>query len=113
MTKFLAQTIGGQNGFTVSGLPNQIQTIDSLSLQKIVSWAITLTLSVAVLLTLVFLLVGGLKWIMSQGDKKQLEGAQKTIQYAIIGLVVILLSFFIINFIGLLFGVNLLSVILN
>lgn len=113
MTKFLALTIGGDTGFTVTGLPSQIQAINSLSLQAIISWAITLTLSVAVILTLVFLIVGGLKWIISGGDKKQLEGAQKTIQYAIIGLVVILLSFFIINFIGLLFGVNLLNVILK
>jgi|SRR5581483_4022876 len=49
----------------------------------------------------VFLIViGGIKLINSGGDPKQLEGAKKTITYALVGLVLILSSFLIINFIS-------------
>lgn len=49
---------------------------------------------------LFFILYSGFKFVTSGGDPKQVDGAKKTATFAIIGLVVILLSFFIINFIG-------------
>lgn len=49
----------------------------------------------------VFIIVmSGIKFITSGGDPKQVEGAKGTLTYAIIGLVLILLSFFIINIIA-------------
>ena len=111
--KLLALSIGG-NQLT---LPSQINTLvgnvsnlgGSNSLQGIISFVLSLLLTVSVLLAFFFILFGGVRWIMSQGDKKQLENAQKTILYAIIGLVVVLLSFFIINLIGFAFNVSLLN----
>lgn len=50
-------------------------------------------------ITLVFLLLGAIKFITSRGDPKAIQGAQKTMTYAIIGAVLILLSFAIINII--------------
>lgn len=47
-----------------------------------------------------FLLYGGLRFILSGGDKTAVDGARKTITYAIIGLIVVLTSFFIVNFIA-------------
>lgn len=49
---------------------------------------------------LFFVLLAGFKFITSGGDAKQVEGARKTLTYAIIGLVVIILSFAIINLIA-------------
>lgn len=49
---------------------------------------------------LFFVILAGFKFITSSGDPKQVEGARQTLTYAIIGLVVILLSFFIINLIA-------------
>lgn len=49
---------------------------------------------------------GGIKFITSRGDNKQLEGARKTITYAVIGALVVLFSVFIINFIGTVTGVT-------
>lgn len=54
----------------------------------------------------ILLLVGGFKFITSGGDPKAVEGAQKTITYAIIGLVVILLSFLILVLIRAVTGVD-------
>lgn len=49
---------------------------------------------------LFFVFFAGFKFLTSGGDAKQVEGARKTLTYAIIGLVVILLSFAIINLIS-------------
>ena len=46
---------------------------------------------------LVFLIWGGSKLLRSQGDQKQVQSARQTITYAIIGLVLVFLSFFIVN----------------
>lgn len=52
------------------------------------------------------ILISGIKLITSGGDPKQVEGAKKTLTFAIIGLVIILLSFFIISIIGYITGVE-------
>lgn len=49
---------------------------------------------------LFFIILGGIKLMLSQGDPKQVEGARHTLTYAILGLVLILLSFLILNFIS-------------
>lgn len=101
--KELALTI---NGYSQLTLPGQIDP-NRFSLQGIISFVVMSLLVVAILLSFFFLIFGGLKWILSQGDKKQVEEAQKTITFAIIGLVVALLSFFIINLVGFAFRVPL------
>ncbi len=53
-----------------------------------------------------FVLLAGFKFVTSGGDAKQVEGARKTLTYAIIGLIVVLLSYAIINFIGQATGVT-------
>ena len=108
--KLLALSIGSNSLPTYRIDVPVLTSINKLHLQDILRFAITILLTASVLLALFFLIFGGLRWILSQGDKKQLEEAQKTIQFAIVGLVLVLLSFFIINFIGFLFGVSLLKV---
>lgn len=49
---------------------------------------------------LVMIVVGGYKLLTSGGDPKGVEGGKNVITYAIIGLVIALLSVFIINFIA-------------
>lgn len=61
-------------------------------------------------ITTVFLIIyAGIRFIFSRGDSKQLEEARKVITYAIIGLVTVLFSFFIINLIGRITGVTCLA----
>ena len=55
---------------------------------------------------LFFIILSGIKMITSGGDQKQLEGARKTLTWAIVGLVIIFLSFFIINVIAGITGVS-------
>ncbi|HXS14727.1 MAG TPA: hypothetical protein VN711_01240 [Candidatus Saccharimonadales bacterium] len=104
----LALSIGG----TPIPLPGPIQNISNSAGpfgQTLIQHGINILLYVAIILTLVFVLIGGMKWMLSQGDKKQVEEAQKTITYAVIGLIVMFLSFFIINIIGFAFGAHLIG----
>jgi len=48
---------------------------------------------------MVFLLIGGIRYIFSQGDEDQAAQAKNTILYAIIGLIVIGLAAVVVNFI--------------
>ena len=54
----------------------------------------------------VMFVVGGFKFLMSGGDQKQLQSAQQTLTYAIIGLVVIVLGYLILRTIQVFTGVN-------
>lgn len=56
------------------------------------------------IVALFFIIFSGLKFITSGGDPKALEGARKTFTFAIVGLLVVLFSFFIIRFIGTITG---------
>lgn len=70
--------------------------------QNLVNWALILAGVVAVFL----IIISGYKFISSGGDAKQVEGARQTLTYAIIGLLVVFLSFFIINIISGVTGVT-------
>jgi hypothetical protein len=62
---------------------------------------------IAVLIALAFLIFGGIKWIISGGDKAGVEGARNMIVAALVGLVVVFLSYFILNLLLGFFGLGL------
>ena len=51
------------------------------------------------IISIVMLIFGGLRYITSGGDSKKVTDAKNTILYAIVGLVIALLSFAIVNFV--------------
>ena len=103
--KLIALSVGPYNIST----PGQISAINALSLNSLLRWIITLALSVAILLSFIFVVIAGLRWMLSQGDKKAVDEARKTLTLAIGGLVLAFLSFFIVNLIGYAFGIPLLG----
>jgi hypothetical protein len=64
---------------------------------NVVGAVITLLFVIAVIIALGFLIWGGIKWILSGGDKGAVESARNTIVAAIVGLVIVFLSYFILN----------------
>lgn len=70
---------------------------------------IELLLVGAVLLSLFFIIRGGINMMTSGGDKEKFQRGRERVRYAIIGLIVIFLSFLLVNILGTLFGINLLS----
>lgn len=76
--------------------------------QQLLSNGINLIFAAAAILALVFLIMGGIKWLTSQGEKEGVNKARETIVAAIVGLVIIFLSYLIVNFVLSLFvGVSL------
>ncbi len=63
--------------------------------QTIANTLIFLVGAIAVL----FLIVGGLRYAVSNGDPKNVEAAKNTITYAIVGIVVAILSFAAVQFV--------------
>jgi hypothetical protein len=47
----------------------------------------------------IMLIIGGLRYVLSTGDDKQVVGAKNTILYSIIGIVVAILAFAAVNFV--------------
>lgn len=64
---------------------------------------------VAGLLVLGLLILGGLSYITSQGDKMQVDKAQKILTYALVGFVIIVASYAIARVIETVFGVAIVS----
>lgn len=49
--------------------------------------------------SVIFLIIGGLRYVISQGDSKNVTAAKDTILYAVIGIVVAVVSFALVSFV--------------
>lgn len=101
--KDLALTIPGPSG------PLEVKSpggIGSFSLDKLLSVGITALFTFAIVLTLFFLIYGGISYITSGGDKQKVANARQKLTYTVVGLIIVFLAFFIVNFIGSLFGIT-------
>jgi hypothetical protein len=76
---------------------------------SLISAIINLILVLAGIVAFMFLLWGGLQWILAGGDKEGTEKARKRITAALIGLVVVFSAYAIIQLVGAFLGVNLLQ----
>lgn len=81
-----------------------VATIEDLGtlFQRVVGFA----LGFAGIVLFILLIIGGFKYITSGGDPKAVEGARKTLTYAIAGLLVILLSYLVLVLIKEITGVD-------
>lgn len=68
---------------------------------NVISWLFALSGVVALFL----IIYSGIKFVTSGGDPKQVEGARKTLTYAVIGLLVIFFSYLILNLVSQVTGV--------
>lgn len=77
-------------------VPSAIGPVDA-SANDIVRFAINALIVIGVIASLLFLLWGGLRWILSGGDKGKVDAARSTIVAAIVGLVIVILAYVIVN----------------
>lgn len=89
-----------------SGVFKGLCDITGENFGKSVSNLVIAAIVLASLVALAFLIYGGVKWIMSEGDKTAIENARQTIVGAVIGLVVIFLSYFILSIVLGVFGIK-------
>lgn len=69
-------------------------------LDKIISGLFTYLIIAAILLALCYLIWGAINYILSRGDKEKRRTAKSQITFAIVGLIVVFLSFLIVNLLG-------------
>lgn len=65
---------------------------------------INLLMGLSSFLALAYLMYGGIRWITSRGDKMAVESARKHVVAAVIGLVIVVGSFFILRVVGSILG---------
>lgn len=102
--KLLSVSIPGYNIQKPAGVPNYNTGPFGKSL---IAFGIDLLLAAAVVFALIMFLISAIAWITSGGDKEKLQKARSRAIFSLVGLVVALLSFFIIQVIGTIFNVPL------
>lgn len=70
------------------------------SIIDIVATFIALSLIVASILCLAFIIIGGISFILSAGNEDKIKKAVNTIRYSIIGLIVTFVAFFAVAWIS-------------
>jgi hypothetical protein len=88
---------------------DQFSSLGSLTVPGIISAAIRLTVVVAAIVFFFILVVGGIRWIASGGDKAQTEAARNQITAALVGLVIVFAAWAIVALINTFFHVNIFS----
>lgn len=73
--------------------------LSSNSLTSSVSNIIYIMIFSAGIIAVILIIIGGIRYIISQGDEKAIEGAKNTILYAVVGLIVATLAFAIVTFV--------------
>lgn len=108
-SQVLAQA--GRSGGSIELKPqsSEFQKLGDITIPALISAFIKFALIIAALIAFAFLIFGGVKWIMSGGDKEQTAKAQGTITAALIGLVIVFAAWAIIRLIEVFFGVTILT----
>lgn len=103
MTLFSTALAAGNTG-TVTVPTDRFNT--DLTLGGAITWAMTAIMIIAGLAFFFMLIFGGVKWIISGGDKANTEAARNQVTAAIVGLVIIFSAYIIINFLSGIFGIE-------
>lgn len=80
---------------------------------QLISALVGATLIIASLLAFLYLLMGGIKWITSGGDKAGMEEARNKITHAIVGLIIVGAAWAIMNLVQNFLGVQIIGGSLN
>jgi uncharacterized protein YacL len=73
---------------------------------NVIGPAVMFFIVIAIIVCLVFLVMGGLKWTTSQGDQQKIAQARQTIIAAMVGLIIALCTFFIVATVLGVFGID-------
>lgn len=103
--KYLAISLPGYNIQPPNGIPQGGLETGGAG-QRLIQLGIEFIFILGVVLTVVFVIISGIQWITSAGDKEKVQKARARLTYSIIGLLVIVSAFFIISVVISLLGGN-------
>lgn len=103
-----AATALAQNAPTI-GLrpPADFANLGNITYATLISGGIRFLLVIAALVFFFMLVIGGIQWILSGGDKAKSEAARGRITSALVGLAIVFVAWAITSLINVLFGVDL------
>lgn len=86
--------------FTVPNIGSNTKLPGDSTASEFVIRIINILLAIAALIAVIYLIIGGFRYITAAGNEENAEAAKKTITNAIIGIVVIILAFVIVRVIA-------------
>ncbi len=92
------------SGVCVGGTDNDVATIQGL--ECLIANVFTVIITLIGLAAFVMLIVGAVRWLVSGGNSSNIDKARSTMTYAIIGIVVALSAFIVINLLAGFTGVD-------
>ena len=88
------------------GPQGDFSNLGNITFAKLVGGGIRFILVIAAVIFFFVLVIGGIQWIMSGGDKTGAETARKRITAALVGLAIVFVAWAIGSLINSLFGIN-------
>ena len=79
--------------------------LENGSILDIIATFVALGLIIAAVLSLAYIIVGGIAFILSAGNEEKIKKAVNTIRFSIIGLVIAFIAFFAVSFVSNLLGI--------
>ncbi len=84
--------------------PGNVPQSGITSGQNLLQAALGIAFLIGIVLAIAFVIYSGIQWAISGGDKQKLQQARSRITFSIIGLIVVLASFLIVNVVFALLG---------
>ena len=107
MSNLLAQSVIKLQPSAGAGDPASV--LSGITFPTIVSALIRFAIVIAAIIFFFMLVIGGIRWIASGGDKAQTEAARNQITAALIGLVIVFAAWAIVALINVFFKVDIFS----
>lgn len=83
-----------------------VEAASNYNIPDVVNKGLAYAILFAGLLSVIFIIIGGFSFILSGGDEGKIKQAVGTIRYAIIGLIITILSVVIVQAVGQFIGLN-------
>ena len=83
-----------------------VPTIEGYNISDLIRMGLAWALIIAGALSIIFIFVGGISFILSGGQEEKIKQAVSTIRYSIIGLVVTILAMTIVTIVGRVFNIQ-------
>ena len=103
LTISLAPLVGAADNFSIQGGAEAArgadQTDDLFGQEGVFSTITNVLLFVLGAVSVIMIIIGGLRYVVSGGNSTNVTAAKNTILYAIVGVIIALLSYAIINFV--------------
>lgn len=96
---FSVETMASTSGAIREGVQSIDDSSDGTSLERIIELIINAILFLIGVVSVIMIIIGGFRYVVSNGDSSQTKAAKDTIMYAVLGLIIAIAAYAIINFV--------------